>query len=68
MRFTFTPGAGSMSKVVMTGPGRTSTTFPSMPKSASFASRICELRRSPSSSMLMSSCLGACSSRSGGTV
>ena len=28
MRFTFTPGAGSMSKVVITGPGRTSTTLP----------------------------------------
>ena len=28
MRFTFTPGAGSISKVVITGPGRTATTLP----------------------------------------
>ena len=28
MRFTLTPGAGSNSKVVMTGPGRTATTLP----------------------------------------
>ena len=37
MRLTFTPGAGSISKVVITGPGRTATTLPSMPKSASLA-------------------------------
>ena len=29
IRFTFTPGAGSNSKVVITGPGWTATTFPS---------------------------------------
>jgi len=33
-----TPGAGSYSKVVMTGPGDTSTTFPLTPKSSSFFS------------------------------
>ena len=34
----FTPGAGSYSKVVMTGPGSTVTTFPLTPKSSSFFS------------------------------
>ena len=43
MRFTFTPGAGSNSKVVITGPGRTATTLPITPKSASFVSRMREL-------------------------
>ena len=36
----FTPGAGSSSYMVMTGPGLTSTTLPSTPKSASFTSKI----------------------------
>jgi len=34
-----TPGAGSSSYIVMTGPGLTSATLPSTPKSASFLSR-----------------------------
>ena len=50
MRFTFTPGAGSNSKVVITGPGRTATTLPMTPKSASFVSRMRELASSAASS------------------
>ena len=38
-----TPGAGSSSYIVMTGPGFTSTTFPSTPKSESFFSSSREL-------------------------
>src|SRR5713101_3704359 len=40
MRFTLTPGAGSNSKVVITGPGRTATTLPLTWKSASLVSRM----------------------------
>jgi hypothetical protein len=43
MRFTLTPGAGSSSNVLITGPGRTAVTFPATPKSASLDSRIREL-------------------------
>ena len=50
MRFTFTPGAGSNSKVVITGPGRTATTLPMTPKSASLVSRMRELASSAFSS------------------
>ena len=50
MRFTFTPGAGSNSKVVITGPGRTATTLPMTLKSASFVSRMRELASNAASS------------------
>ncbi len=40
--FIFTPGASSSSYMVITGPGLTSTTFPSTPKSDNFFSRILE--------------------------
>ena len=42
MRLTLTPGAGSNSYIVITGPGCTVTTRPCTPKSASFFSRIRE--------------------------
>ena len=51
MRLTLTPGAGSNSKVVMTGPGRTATTLPATPKSASLFSRMRELVSSAASSI-----------------
>ena len=50
MRFTLTPGAGSKSKVVITGPGRTATTLPATWKSASLVSRMRELACSAASS------------------
>ena len=46
----FTPGAGSYSKVVITGPGATSTTFPCTPKSSNFFSSSCDCMRKFSSS------------------
>ena len=42
MRLTFTPGAGSYSYIVITGPGWTVTTRPATPKSWSFFSRMRE--------------------------
>ena len=38
-----TPGAGSSSYIVITGPGNTSTTRPSTPKSDNFFSKMREL-------------------------
>jgi hypothetical protein len=66
MRDTFTPGAGSNSNVVITGPGRTATTLPATPKSASFVSRMRELAWSAASSMGCVFFAGASSSVSAG--
>ena len=67
--FTFTPGAGSYSKRVMTGPGWTSETFPSTSKSARVRSSTrdssalaCEMKLSslPSSSCAYSGLVSVC--------
>ena len=64
---TLIPGAGSNSYNVMTGPGRTCTTFPSTPKSASLRSSIEVLIRISSFiSSEFSIGKGSCSKLTGG--
>ena len=63
--FIFTPGAGSNSKSVTTGPGCISRIFPLTPKSASFATSISPLSLSSSSESGLKSRTGSSSSFSG---
>ena len=71
-RFTildsFTPGAGSNSYIVITGPGCTSTTCPSIPKSSSFFSRTFEFIRSSSLFILLSDGGGSLNIDKGGSL
>ncbi|OPY86788.1 MAG: hypothetical protein A4E73_03857 [Syntrophaceae bacterium PtaU1.Bin231] len=68
IRLIFTPGAGSSSYIVMTGPALTSMTLASTPKSASFFSRMRELARRLSRLRRVSRRSAASRSLSGGSV
>ncbi len=71
-RFTIldslTPGAGSNSYIVITGPGFTSTTCPSIPKSSSFFSRTLEFIRRSSLFILCSDGGGSLNIDKGGSL
>ena len=67
MRFTFTPGAGSISKVVITGPGPHLDDLALDAEVGQLGLEDLRALRSASSSTRTSSCCGVSSRRSGGT-